>query len=620
MTVVMGALALSFAIWGIGDVFRGFGSSTVAKVGSTEISVEQFRQAYTDRLQQLGRQLGRPVTPDQARAFGLDRQLAGQLVAEAAVDEYARRLGLHLSDAEIARQIMADPNFRGLNGQFDRARFDAIIRNAGYTEARFTAEQRRVTLRREIAESVNGGVAATKIAIEAVNRFQNEQRTVEYVVLDKARAGEIAAPAADVLAKYFDDRKTLFRAPEYRKVAVLALTPAAIAASVAVGDEDVKRAYEDQRARFVTPEKRKLQQMVFPDADDARVAADKIASGTPFDVVAVERGLKDADIDLGTVTKAGMVDKTVAEAAFALKEGETSAPITGRFGTVLVTVQAIEPETVRPFDQVAAELKQQVALERAKADLANRHDKIEDERAGGASLAEIGPKFGLAVTTVEAIDRSGRAPDGTPVAGLPAGVDVVANAFQTDVGVDTEALQVPGGGYVWYDVVGVTPSRERPLDEVKDKVTERWHDEQVAERLKAKATEIADKLKGGATLADVAKADGLEVRTAAGLRRGRPTEALPAKVIELVFRLAKGAAGAEEGRTATERVVVRVTDVVVPAFDAAAPDAKKFAEALTKSLSDDLLGQYITRVQTDLGATINAQALARVVGGGTDQN
>lgn len=620
MTVVMGALALSFAIWGIGDVFRGFGSSTVAKVGSTEISVEQFRQAYTDRLQQLGRQLGRPVTPDQARAFGLDRQLAGQLVAEAAVDEYARRLGLYLSDAEIARQIMADTNFRGLNGQFDRARFDAIIRNAGYTEARFTAEQRRVTLRREIAESVNGGVAATKVAIEAVNRFQNEQRAVEYVVLDKAKAGEIAAPAADVLAKYFDDRKTLFRAPEYRKVAVLALTPAAIAASVAVGDEDVKRAYEDQRSRFVTPEKRKLQQMVFPNADDARVAADKIASGTPFDVVAAERGLKDADIDLGTVTKAAMVDKTVAEAAFALKEGETSAPITGRFGTVLVTVQAIEPEAVRPFDQVAAELKQQVALERAKADLANRHDKIEDERAGGASLAEIGPKFGLAVTTVEAVDRSGRAPDGTPVAGLPIGVDVVANAFQTDVGVDTEALQVPGGGYVWYDVVGVTPSRERPLDEVKDKVTERWHDEQVAERLKAKATEISDKLKGGATLADVAKADGLEVKTAAGLRRGQPTEALPAKVIELVFRLAKGAAGTEEGRAATERVVVRVTDVVVPAFDAATPDAKKVAEALTKSLSDDLLGQYITRVQTDLGATINAQALARVVGGGTDQN
>ena len=67
MGVVLGLIAISFAIWGIGDIFRGFGRSTVAKIGSTEITVEQFRQIYNDRLQQLGRQLGRPITPDQAR-------------------------------------------------------------------------------------------------------------------------------------------------------------------------------------------------------------------------------------------------------------------------------------------------------------------------------------------------------------------------------------------------------------------------------------------------------------------------------------------------------------------------------------------------------------------------
>src|SRR6476620_9746284 len=87
MAVVLGMIAVSFAVWGIGDIFRGFGPSTVAKIGSTEITVNQFRQLYTDRLQQRGRQLGRPVTPDQARLLRLEQQLAGQLVAEAALDE-----------------------------------------------------------------------------------------------------------------------------------------------------------------------------------------------------------------------------------------------------------------------------------------------------------------------------------------------------------------------------------------------------------------------------------------------------------------------------------------------------------------------------------------------------
>src|SRR6476660_5584818 len=89
MAVVMGGLIISFAIWGIGDIFRGFGLNAVAKIGGTEISIEQFRQYYTDKLQQISRQAGRPITPDQARGMGLDRQLLGQLVAETTLDEQA---------------------------------------------------------------------------------------------------------------------------------------------------------------------------------------------------------------------------------------------------------------------------------------------------------------------------------------------------------------------------------------------------------------------------------------------------------------------------------------------------------------------------------------------------
>ena len=87
MGVVLGLIAISFAIWGIGDIFRGFGRSSLARIGGTEISIEQFRQLYSERLQQLGRQLGRPITLDQARQMGIDQQLVGQLIGEATLDE-----------------------------------------------------------------------------------------------------------------------------------------------------------------------------------------------------------------------------------------------------------------------------------------------------------------------------------------------------------------------------------------------------------------------------------------------------------------------------------------------------------------------------------------------------
>src|SRR6266700_7314526 len=123
MAVVMGILIVSFGVWGIADIFRGFGQSTLAKVGHSEISLNQFRQLYTDRLQQIGRQFGRPLTMEQARAFGFDRQVLQQTIAEAALDEEARRMGLGQSEAETMRMIYSDPNFKGLNGNFEPARF-----------------------------------------------------------------------------------------------------------------------------------------------------------------------------------------------------------------------------------------------------------------------------------------------------------------------------------------------------------------------------------------------------------------------------------------------------------------------------------------------------------------
>jgi peptidyl-prolyl cis-trans isomerase D len=94
MAAVVGFLVISFAIWGIGDIFRGFGRSTVAKIGRTEITIEQFRLQYNDKLQQYARQFGRPISSDQARAMGLDRLVIAQLIADIVLDERARALGL----------------------------------------------------------------------------------------------------------------------------------------------------------------------------------------------------------------------------------------------------------------------------------------------------------------------------------------------------------------------------------------------------------------------------------------------------------------------------------------------------------------------------------------------
>ena len=618
MGAVMGILVISFAIWGIGDIFRGFGLNSVAKIGVTEISLEQFRQFYNDRLQQLGRQFGRPVTPDEARQRGLDRQLLGQLVAEVTLDEQAQAMRLGLTDAEIAQRITNDPNFKSLTGQFDRARFEQMIRQAGYTEGRFVAEQRRVMLRRQIAQSVSGALRVPQAALAAVNQYQNEKRAIEFVALGPAQAGEIAAPTPEELTKYFDDRKTLFRAPEYRKVTLLPLAPADLAKPDAVTDADAKAYFEQRKDSYGSPEKREVRQMVFPNAEEAAAARERLVKGLSFSDLAKERGLKDSDTDIGLVTKSAIIDPAVAAAAFALKPGETSEPIKGQFGTVLVQVGKIEPGSQKSYEDVAATIKREIAEGRARNDINGLRDKIEDERAGGATLAETAKKLGLKSITIEAVDRSGRAPDGKPVAELPRTPDVVNAAFTSDVGVDTDALQIPNGaGYIYFDVTGITPSRERNLDEVKDQVEARWRDDEVAKRLRAKADDLLGKVKAGTTLEQAATEAGLKVQPAWDLQRGKSGPSVPAKVVDVVFKTAKDAAAAAEGDKTTERFVFRVTGVTDPPLDANSQQAKAIGDVLQNSYADDIVGQYLARLQADFGVTLNQQALNQVIGGGS---
>jgi peptidyl-prolyl cis-trans isomerase D len=613
MGVVMGLLALSFAIWGINDIFHGFGRSTLAKVGGTEIGVEQFRRAYNERVQQIERQIGHPLPPEQATAIGLDRQVLSSMVAEAALDQRARQMRLGISDAEIVRRVTTDKMFQTPTGQFDRARFEQLLRSAGFSEQRFISEQRQVTLRRQIVESLAGDLTVPNAWLAAINQFQTQERSIEYVMLGPAQAGDIPQPTAEELSKYFEARKILFRAPEYRKVETVQVTPADIGKWMEVSDADIKTAFDERRSRYVTPERRHIQQIVFPTMAEADAAEARLKDGLSFAALAAERGLKEQDIDLGTLPKSQIVDPAVADAAFALKDGEVSAPVQGRFGAVIVTVLKIEPEVAKTLAEVAPQIRADIVADRAKAEVRDLHDKIEDARAGGSSLEQVAQKLNVPVASYD-VDRSGRDPAGNLV-NFPHSGQVVSAAFASDVGVDNDPVEADGG-YIWYSVAAVTPARDRSLDEVKDKVEAQWRDDQIASRLKTKAADLLDKLKGGAALDALAKSDGLKVETADNIKRQAGTATLSPKIIVSIFHTAKDAFGSAEGDQPSQWMVFRVTGISDPKLDANSAQEKKIADNVKRQESDDIIGQYVAALESDLGLSVNQAAFAQALGNG----
>ncbi len=617
--IILGLIAISFAVWGIGDIFRGFGTSTVAKVGSTEIGVERFRQSYNEQMQRLIRQVGKPIPAEQARALGLHRQLLGQMIAEAALDDNIRQLGLNLPNELIAQQIRNDPSFRGISGQFDPNRFNAILRELGYTEARYVNERRKQMLQQQIIRSLAADMKVPEVAIDAQNRYANELRSLDYIAIGPEQVGEIKEPTPEELAKFYEERKTLFRAPEFRKVDIVTLSAEGVAKTITVTDEDARKAYDADRAKYVTPARRAVHQIVFPSEADARAALEKIKQpDMTFEKYAASADRKGSDINLGMVPKSQILDPAVADAAFALQPDSVSEPIKGRFGTVLIHVGKVEPEIVRPFDEVAADLKRDLALARARTEVRTLYDKLEDERGAGGTLAEIAKKVGLPVQTIDAIDRSGRGPDGHPVSQLPEGANLYSAIFSAEVGAENDPVRIANGeGYVWYEVLSTTPSRERPLEDVRDRVVERWRNDQVAARIREIAKETVEKAKA-TTIADAATAIGAKPQFTVALRRDRTQGDFPATALEAVFQTPKDGVGSAQGASANQWVVFRVSGVTVPALDPNSPDAKRIRDGLTSMLTEDLVAQYLANLQSTLGATINERALNQVVGGGVN--
>ena len=166
--------------------------------------------SISDRLQQLGRQLGRPITPDQARALGLDRQLLGQMIAETALDERARAAAAR----RLRRRDRAprSPRIRpsaGLTGQFDRSRFEYdASATIGYTEQRFVAEQRRhaaAPAARRHGQRRPAACRRPRSKRSTATRTSSAPSNMS--CSDRAQAGDIPAPTPEVLAKYFEERK-----------------------------------------------------------------------------------------------------------------------------------------------------------------------------------------------------------------------------------------------------------------------------------------------------------------------------------------------------------------------------------------------------------------------------
>lgn len=612
--IFIGLLVLSFAVWGIADIFGGYGTQTVATVGKKEISSQTYQTEFNREMRSLSNRLGRPLTLTEARSLGLDSQVLLRLIGDAAMDNQADELGLGVSGKAVIARIRRDPLFKDSSGQFSQQRYYQLLLSNNLSEPEFLERQRRAIVLEQIASPVTAGAYVPKALSDAANTYQNETRKLAYFTLPLAKAGEIAEPNDEKLREFYNTSKSQFRAPEYRAATTVFVSPETIAKDLEISDADISAYFENNKSRYGQPERRAILQIPFPDAASADEAYKKLKDGADFMEIARTRDLTEKDVDLGLVAKTAILDEKAANEIFKLPVDQLSAPITGDLSTVIAKVTKIEPAVVRTLEDESENIRKLLASDAASAKVLDFYDKIEDERAAGLTLTEIAKKLSLKSLEVQAIDRRGRDEDGNDIEDLAKQLSVVRAIFSADVGVETDPEETADKGYIWYDVRKIIPERQKDFAEAKDDILVKWREERERIVLSKKAQELVDKLNGGASLKDVASELELEVKETTRLKRTARVEGIPNAAIQQAFVIKPGSFGSALTGDNKARVLFQVIDAKLPeGTDAVA--AKAISDSLKTSVADDLIVQYVRALRTEFGVEINQNALEEATSG-----
>ncbi len=602
-----GPLIASFAIWGIADIFRGSSDTNVFTLGSVQVPVDQFQREFHNAL----RSAGPAPTPDQSKAIG--QQVLDRMTLATALDMLTASLGLTATDGRVQQEVQSINAFNGPLGGFDHDTFLRVITQAGYSEDEFIAVSRKDAARGQMLRAVEGGYMMPQDYARAIFSFINEMRAVQYVTVTPASIGEIAPPGETVLADYVKAHPERFSTPEYRTASVAAISVDDLASAMAVTDKQIAVELDTNKADYVTPEKRVLEQISFTSEDEAKAARAALDGGKTFEALAAERALKPADYQLGELTQEDLgIDPARAQAAFALAANAISAPVKGNLGWVLLHVTKITPGTAKSHDEIKLALQKKLAMSKI-SDMSN---VFTDAVADGASVEDAARKAGMHYTRVAAVDEKGLAPDGSKAAAA-ANADLLAALFKAEIGDEGDPFPSADGQNLFaIQVDGVTPPKVKALDAVRADAVARWIAEQRAQKLRAKAAALAAKATADHSLAAVAAALGAPVQTSPALTRRSNEGLFTAPIVHALFAAPAGGAVALENPDGSY-LIARISGIAHP------PQPENNLQYLqgVSELSHDISGDFTVTLakaeQEAEGLTINQKLVDSTIGGGS---
>ncbi len=614
--IFIGLLVASFAVWGIGDIFISRNDGAIATVGDREIDVARFNLALRNQISGLERQVGRPLSIEEARMLGADQAAIVDLARQEAMFAEANDFAVSASDIEIKLSIALNPAFHNAMGEFDPAQYRQTLDFSGVSPAEYEAGQRRALASTLVAGMAANGYSLPSGMAERLHRFNNETRRFHYVTLGAEAAGEIPEADDAALQAHLEANAEDFSAPEFRVARYVIASPDALAAQMSATEAEAREIYEIRKAFYNSPETREVRQIVYKTAEEAEAAKARIAEGASFADLAAEKDLSLADAYIGN-GPAESFGAAAAEAAFAESDPGIVGPVETDFGPALLQIASITPGEAKTFDDVREELMATVRRDKALDEILRIETEISDFVAGGADLDLIARNMGLEVKETPALDDGGASPDGAVESAMTDPV-FTSTLFGAEKDFVAGPVSLENDSIVVLSATEITPPALRPLDQVRQAVAESLRAEQISTALATLADAIADRVNQGELLAVEADTFGKVLSASEAMTRSGATPDLTTTLVRDLFEQDAGGAAWSPLGDGQRVAIAQVFEINDPEGEEAELEKAALARQIDMIAQSDVREMLIRASVEDRGVSVNnlvvEQALANIGG------
>ena len=604
--VLFGILILSFAIWGIGDIFLG------KKKAETAISIGEIEYDSDDVMQEFERTRKAMRLPPEYLSLVKPQVLDSvikSMVNNGLVAAETSNMKLMISQNQLKNWVAKSPAFKDQLGKFSPELFRRNLYNADLTEEAFFKTLREEIKRNQLLTAVGGFIEPNAKMIEMLLRYRYERRRVHAVVMSLSDVVITTTAKEEELKKIYAEIKDKLTAPELRRATYIHLTPKEIAKEILIPEKKLRESYQSRIDEFTKPATREIKQFVFNSKSDAVNAKKNSEKSSDFVTLLnyMTKTVSDEKVtSLRDITEQDFNNEQEKTAAFSTSVGRLSDPIKTAFGWKIFLIESEQPEVVAPFQEASAKIQEELAGEKALDALFDLTNQFEDSLASGATIEEAARTINVELRRLPFTNSQGMSQSNKAQTDIPQSNQFLSTLFSTLKGEQSNLIETEEGGYFLLRPDDILETRKLSFSEAKAQLKAQWTTAQQQQKIRDKAKSLADSSKGGIGLKYAAANAGYQVNTTELFTRsadGLNMTLYPGDLASIAFELSTGNVGVVEG---SEKVaIIELNEIQKAAIDKKSEEWKTVKQEVQASLQEDYVETTLQLLKTQHNISIN---------------